>query len=134
MLAKHLRRGSTGENLAREFLQGKGYQILHSNWRTRQGELDLVCSKQGQFVFVEVKTRASKDRGEAGEALDHKKRSRLLKAARAYLTKHDLWQYPCRFDLISIYISRFECTLEHMQNVIQYPQALGGVHTHWQPW
>ncbi len=134
MLAWHLRQGSTGENLAREFLLGKGYRVLHSNWKIRKGELDLVCSKDELLVFVEVKTRKNPERGEPGEALQGKKRQRLLNAARAYLTKHDLWHCSCRFDLVSVFISRYHCSIEHVHDVIQYSQAVGGVHSHWQPW
>ncbi len=134
MFAPHLRRGSTGENLARYFLEGKGYHILHCNWKTRKGELDLVCEKKGQLIFVEVKTRSSQEKGEPGEAIDHKKRRRLINAAKAYLSRHNLWHRPCRFDLVAIFISHYQCSLEHIHNVIQFPQALGSGYTYWQPW
>ncbi|WP_276661388.1 YraN family protein, partial [Syntrophomonas wolfei] len=51
--------GLWGEELAAQYLGKKGYKILERNFYTRYGELDLVCEKDDNIVFVEVKTRRS---------------------------------------------------------------------------
>ena len=35
--------GTWGESLAGQLLQGKGYQIVASNYRNRHGEVDIVA-------------------------------------------------------------------------------------------
>ena len=49
--------GRQGENIALKFLQKQGYRLDARNWKTRFGELDLVMLHEGQYIFVEVKTR-----------------------------------------------------------------------------
>jgi putative endonuclease len=134
MVARHLKRGRVGEDIARAFLLEHGYEVLDANWRSRHGELDLICSKKGLVVFVEVKTRQKNARELPGEALTPKKRQRLVKAAGAYLTKNRLWERRCRIDLVSITLDTHHCQLEHVENAVEYSEAPGGGHTHWQPW
>ena len=49
--------GELGENIALKFLQKQGYQLEAKNWKVKLGELDLVMRHNGQYIFVEVKTR-----------------------------------------------------------------------------
>ena len=51
--------GKFGQQIAGQFLQKRGYEILAENFHSRKGEIDLVVEKDGQLVFVEVKTRLS---------------------------------------------------------------------------
>ena len=50
-------KGVLGETLAKEYLLGRGYDILESRYRTRQGEVDLIAEKDKTLVFIEVKAR-----------------------------------------------------------------------------
>ena len=45
--------GQLGEKLAQDFLKGRGYAIVTTNYRTRDGEVDIIASKDGVLVFVE---------------------------------------------------------------------------------
>jgi putative endonuclease len=51
--------GIIGEELAAVALTALGYAVLARRYRTRHGELDLVCEHDGTIVFVEVRARAS---------------------------------------------------------------------------
>ncbi len=51
--------GSTGEQVACEFLVKRGFSIVSRNQRNRYGEVDIVCRKGGVYHFVEVKSTAS---------------------------------------------------------------------------
>jgi putative endonuclease len=62
--------GQLGEDKAVQFLKVKGYSILHRNYRTRFGELDIVCQDQHSLVFIEVKTRTSIKFGYPEEAIN----------------------------------------------------------------
>jgi len=51
--------GDRGEDIAAKYLQQQGYRIVQRNYRSRYGEVDIICAQQGILVFVEVKTRTS---------------------------------------------------------------------------
>ena len=57
--------GRAGEDRAADWYLARGYQIVERNWRSKVGELDLVCARGNVVVFCEVKTRRS-DRLGAG--------------------------------------------------------------------
>ncbi len=134
MVAGHLKRGRSGEEMARLFLLDQGYKIVETNWRCRSGELDIICQKEGLLVFVEVKTKYDSRFGLPGEALTLKKQRRLAKAALAYLSARKMWSCPCRFDLVAICVNKKNCELEHVPNVFEFPKPLGSRHSYWQPW
>ncbi|MEZ7197614.1 YraN family protein [Pseudodesulfovibrio karagichevae] len=112
-------RGAPGEDAAARYLESRGFKVLHRNWRFHQWELDLVCRDRDTVVFVEVKTRRAGSMGAPGEALTRKKQARLIKAASHYLTEHDLWDEPCRFDLASVTDTGAALTVELEENVFQ---------------
>lgn len=134
MVAGHISMGQAGERLARTYLQTKGFEVVSTNWRSRKGELDIVCASRELILFVEVKARAGTRYGLPGEALTEQKQKRLLKAASSYLSKNKLWGRPCRFDFIAVYFQENGCHLEHMIDVLQFPQAMGRGYSNWQPW
>ena len=51
--------GNRGEQMAADYLEAQGLQILARNFRARYGEVGLVASDGDAVVFVEVKTRRS---------------------------------------------------------------------------
>lgn len=134
MLAGHLKFGRAGEDLAAKHLESAGYIILDRNWRWRQWELDLVCQHKDELVFVEVKSRASNGLQSGIEALTPAKCRKLIKAAAHYLSEKDLWDRPCRFDLVSISGNCESMKLEHIESVFELSDFMGGSNTTWQPW
>ena len=110
------RRGDLGEDAAARYLESRGFRVLERNWRFRQWELDLVCRDGDTVVFVEVKTRRAGSMATPADALDRKKRQRLVKAASQYLTRHDLWDAPCRFDLAGVVDTGRSMDVEHIEN------------------
>ena len=56
--------GAFGERLAAAQLEAKGYRIRERNFRTREGEVDIIAEHGSTLVFVEVRTR----RGDATRA------------------------------------------------------------------
>src|SRR5439155_14493815 len=73
--------GRTGEAAAARHLAARGFRILETRFRTRAGEIDLVAEEAGTLVFVEVKARCSLFCGRPSEAVDARKRARLIRAA-----------------------------------------------------
>jgi putative endonuclease len=94
--------GKQGEMLACRELQRLGYAVLATRYRTRFGEIDIVCQHDQTVVFVEVKARRTKKYGEAVEALSFSKRRRIGAMALDYLAWSGRVNDPCRFDVVAI--------------------------------
>jgi putative endonuclease len=43
--------GILGEKLAGKHLEEQGYTIVETNYRSRDGEIDIVASKAGMIAF-----------------------------------------------------------------------------------
>ena len=95
--------GERGEAVAEAYLRRAGLHILARNWRCPRGEIDLVARERDVLVFVEVKTRRTDDRPE--DAVDRRKRTRLRRAADAYLRRHPVGRdgvVGWRFDVVAV--------------------------------
>jgi putative endonuclease len=97
--------GLKGEDIAANYLKKKGYKILHRNYKTPLGEVDIIVKDKDTIVFVEVKTRAGDAFGQPFEAVDYRKQEKLKKIALYYL-KHNKIESSARFDIVSI-ISKY---------------------------
>ena len=126
--------GRAGEDAAAALLQAKGLRLLARNWRRGSLELDIVAEEGDTLIFAEVKTRAADGLQRPHEALTAAKRSVLAKAAARYLTEHDLWRRPCRFDLVSVVVRGRETVAEHIPDAFDLTPALDRRHAAWQPW
>ena len=97
-LAAH-RGGHRAEALAALFLQLKLYRIVARRCKTPVGEIDLIATRFGTTVFVEVKARTSAS-AEA-KAMAAVNQSRIVRAAQYYLARHPaLSATNLRFDVI----------------------------------
>ncbi len=94
-------KGAVGEVMAARFLREKGYRILSSNYRCRQGEIDIIATVDGYIVFAEVKTRRQDAMYAPREAVTIAKQRRLIQTAAIYLSKYPSALQP-RFDVIEV--------------------------------
>ena len=107
--------GKTGEDLACQELQRRGYAIVAKRYRRRGGELDIIARDGATLVFIEVKTRDGRAFGEAAEAVTPFKRRRIARLALDYMARHRLSDCPCRFDVVSIHLDSGEPVFEVFQ-------------------
>ena len=106
--------GRHGEDLAARALKRKGMKILATNYRCPPGEIDIIAldpttrrdSGRETIVFAEVKTRSSDTYTAPESAVDARKRRRIRKAARYYLSHHPTDQYNVRYDIVAIVAPR----------------------------
>ena len=108
--------GKTGEDLACQELERRGYAIVARRYRRRGGELDIIARDGETTVFVEVKARQAHDFGDAAEAVHALKRRRLSRLALDYVMRNRLADRPCRFDVVSIYLGDGAPVIEVFQN------------------
>ncbi len=100
---RNRKKGTEYERQAAEFLEKKGYRILHRNFYSRFGEIDLVARQGAYLVFAEVKYRNSAQGGHPLEAVDRLKQRRICKTAAYYCLRYGYGEdTPCRFDVIGI--------------------------------
>ena len=119
--------GDWGEEKALRYLIDQGYQLLTRNWRTREGEVDLVMNLDSTIVFIEVKTRKTDRFGPPEEGITRGKKERLRKTSRAYLQENDYENRDWRIDVVAIEATRSgEITrLDHYENAVEDEIDLG---------
>ena len=93
-------RGSFYEEKAGEFLKLQGYKLLQKNFRTRSGEIDIICRDKEFISFVEVKARNKNHMVSGLEAVTEAKQKRIKKAALFFVSKSA--DMPFRFDVVEI--------------------------------
>jgi putative endonuclease len=95
--------GRSGEDVAAAYLRKKKFQIVERGFRFHKGEIDIVArDRDGTLVFIEVKTRRSRDFGRPEEAVTTPKQNQVRRLAEAYLALKGLADCPCRFDVLSL--------------------------------
>lgn len=114
-MADHNEFGKLGEELAVNYLTGKGYKILERNWYNIHKEIDIIA-RDGKFlVIVEVKTRQTDEYGDPDIAVTKKKQRLLIAAANSYILYKGL-DTETRFDIISIVFKDGEPVIEHIED------------------
>ena len=115
--AGHLEVGKKGEDIARKFLEKKGYKIIEQNYRTKYAEIDLIAGKK-DLVFVEVRTKVGENFGTPEETINKNKIRKLLGNALAYVSRKK-WKGPYRIDAICIVLKSDYSVerLNHYENI-----------------
>ncbi len=115
------RLGDFGERVAKAHLEAKGYRILATNFRVREGEVDIVAQQGDVVVFVEVKTRRGEAMGSAVEAIGRRKAQRLLQVAEAFDQQHPELPPGRRIDLIAIDLDAAGrvVSLQHIESAVE---------------
>ena len=111
-------KGRKGEDAAVKFLKRKGFKILERNFRTRFGEIDLVCMKGERVIFVEVKAKTGERFGEPWEMVDERKINQIKRMGKFYLMKNGMNDSWCRLDVVGVWLRDGKVEkLEHWENV-----------------
>ncbi len=98
------RRGDEAEDLALRHLERAGLQLVVRNDASPLGEIDLVMIDGAEWVFVEVRRRASAAFGGAAASVTPAKQRRIRLQAQ-HLLKRRFGDRPwpgCRFDVCAI--------------------------------
>ena len=108
--------GQDGEQVAAAHLKSLGYRIVHRNFTSKFGELDLVA-KDPQFgwVYVEVKSYKPQSFLDPLEAITKSKIKKLLKTVQYYQLCHRNAEDAARFDVIVVAGDRVK---EHLMGAI----------------
>lgn len=119
IMAEHNDLGKIGEEVAVDFLEKNGYEILETNWTFQKAEVDIIALKGEVLAVVEVKTRSSIDFGLPQEFVKPKKIQLLVKAINEYVIANDL-DVEVRFDIIAIHATDATFDIEHLEAAFYY--------------
>jgi putative endonuclease len=121
MPAERSHMGDFAERVARAHLESKGFAIVGTNFRVRQGEIDIVARQDDLLVLVEVKARRSSALGPAVDGISQRKARRLLAAGDELSARHPELPQDRRIDLIAIEIDGDGrvASLEHLESAVE---------------
>lgn len=117
---QHLTTGRRGEEAAYFYLRQNGYVMIARNYRSprSRSELDLVGWDDATLVFVEVKTRSTRNVIPAEAAVDAEKQRDLSRVAHDFLRKIK-GHPPVRFDIVSVYLEGRDPAIELFKGAFQ---------------
>lgn len=100
-MAEHNELGQWGEQVAADYLQNKGYEILERDWKSGHRDLDIVARDGNTLVIVEVKTRRNRLFTDPEMAVDYRKISNLRQAANHFVKRYAI-DLDVRFDIVTV--------------------------------
>ena len=106
------------EQEAEKYLKDNKYEIIENNYYTRNGEIDIIASKNNYIIFVEVKTRTNEKYGRASEAVNKIKKIHMKKSAAIFLKENNFSRFTIRFDVIEVYMINGKCKINHIKQII----------------
>ena len=108
--------GKNGEEIARTYLEKKGFKILETNKRfSRYSEIDIIALDKSTLVFVEVKTRKTDVCGHPLEAITKTKYQHIKQGLYMYIKDNPQYK-KYRIDAVSI-LFKPEIKIEHLKNI-----------------
>ena len=111
--------GKLGEETAASYLKLRGYEIVARNYRYRKAEIDLIARKGDTLAIIEVKTRTGTSLEKVLEAVNRRKRERLIEAADHFIVSNELL-VETRFDIIWLTRDKEELRLEHIKDAFYH--------------
>jgi len=112
--------GNNGEEIAKIFLEKKGLKFILKNYRFHKKEIDLIFEdkKENILIFVEVKTRRSRNYGSPEDSISATKRKNFIMAVNGFILENPAFRnYSLRIDTIGIFISgEKEPEINHIEN------------------
>lgn len=108
--------GKSGEDMAAEYLNSFGYKIIHRNYYSQYGEIDIIALDDDLLVFLEVKTRTS-NLSSALSSVSYAKQLKLSKTASFFLSQnHQYEDNFTRFDLIVVLKKPDSTKIQHFKD------------------
>ena len=101
--------GILGEELARSHLAHAGYDIVETNYRCTEGEIDIIARHDDYLVFVEVRTKTGGSFGSPEESVTRAKKDRLISVAWHYIQEHEKFPLLWRIDFVSVKLDKNLC-------------------------
>ena len=112
--------GQNGEDIAVNYLENLGYEIIERNFSCKQGEIDIIARYKNEIVFIEVKARTNSLYGMPADAVNEKKQNHLTRAIKYYIYRNHLENEFIRIDVIEVYLSGDNFKINHIKQFISW--------------
>jgi len=112
--------GILGEKLARDFLEKRDYHVIETNYRCPEGEVDIIAMQKDSLVFIEVRTKTSREFGSPEESITPVKKERLRAVALHYQQTRQNLPELWRIDVVAVELNRREqlSRIELIENAV----------------
>ena len=117
--------GKQGEKIAVEYFLNHGFNILHTNYRSRYGEIDIICENNLFLVFAEVKSKLSISCSYLSERVNNSKKVKIAKTVCKYLLENHTEKQP-RIDVIEVELFKSFSRINHIENAFEVNIELFG--------
>lgn len=97
------KQGVWGEVFAARYMRDHGYDPVTANFRSREGEIDIIARKDGFMCFTEVKARSKNAISQPKEAVDTAKQQNIIAAAKLFAKAYPHYEQD-RFDVCEVYL------------------------------
>ena len=95
-------KGNIGEDLATKYLIEQSYTIIHRNYNTRVGEVDIIA-RQGNELHLLKSNITKGNEDDAMQSITKSKQKKVIKAALQFIASCEDAELLCyRFDVIII--------------------------------
>ncbi len=95
--------GTLGEKYTAAYLRRNGFKIIETNLRNSYSEIDIIAESKEYIIFVEVKTRTTRNEIRPVYAVTKQKQRKIISAANEYLKFNASNKQP-RFDVSEVYL------------------------------
>lgn len=96
--------GTLGEKYTAAYLRRNGFKIIETNLRNSYSEIDIIAESKEYIIFVEVKTRTTRNEIRPVYAVTKQKQRKIISAANEYL-KFNVSNKQPRFDVSEVYLN-----------------------------
>lgn len=112
-------KGARAEDLACDHLRRQGYRIVERNWTCPRGELDIIASRDGRLIIIEVKSGKADAHFRPSMHINPAKQRQLWKLTEHYLKTNRLLGTAVQMDVIEVvYQPDGSHSLEHLQAAV----------------
>jgi putative endonuclease len=108
--------GLLGERIAARWLVRQGWSVLDHRFRAGRRDIDLVMRREQEVAFVEVKARRGQEFGSPVEAVHHRKRQELSRAAKVWVDRFGTAEFAYRFDVMGILVEGDNVRVKYIPN------------------
>lgn len=113
--------GSRYETLALEYIRENGGTVLETNYRDKNGEIDIIARDERYLCFIEVKYRSDDRFGGPEAAVNFAKQKRISRVSRYYLYGHGYGEdTPVRYDVVAVDGKDNAVTVKWIKNAFDF--------------
>ena len=94
-------KGAKGEKLALKYLEEAGYKIIKTNYKSKNGEIDIIAIDNDILSFIEVKYYGRKSYFHPLQAITKNKIKNIINSAKKYYYSSNM-RKKCRYDVLAI--------------------------------